>query len=106
MQLLLIFYILIAIVCGVFLIGMFFPKNNKVLNTISTVLSIIVAVCLGILTFSSLPSNYIFRKIISIIFAILPLVPVGLLFAKVIKYPLFKILVAGALILNFAYSLI
>ena len=101
----LVFFILLGIISGVFLVGMFFPKNNKALNIASLVLSVVVSVFTGYICFSSLPSNALFGKIISCILIILPFVALGLFFGKIIKYPILKLLVATILIVTFAFSL-
>lgn len=101
---LLVFYILIGIVCGVFILGMFYPKNNRFLNSLSILFSIIVATSLAFISFSSVPSNYIFTKIIYILLMILPFVPIFLFFTKIIKYPVLKLILVCIVILNFAVS--
>lgn len=101
---LIVFYILIGIVCGVFILGMFYPKDNKILNGASIILSIVVATFIAFISFSSVPSNYFLSKVIYILLMILPFVPIFLFFAKIIKYPVLKLILVCILILNFAVS--
>lgn len=100
-----VFFLLLGIVSGVFLVGMFFPKDNIALNVASLALAVVVSILIGYIAFTSLPSNALFGKIIACVLIILPLVVIGLFLGKIIKYPILKLLIAVLLILNFTFSL-
>lgn len=105
MDILFIFFILLGIVSGVFLVGIFFPKDKKAINIASLILAIIVSIFTGYICFSSLPSNAFIGKIISCVLILLPLVALGLFFGKIIKYFWLKIIISAILILTFAFAL-
>lgn len=102
MELLLILVICIVILSILSIIGLYIPKN-KIVNQISFIGAIILTLVIGYLCFTSLPSNFIFKKIITVLLSILPFVALGFFFAKMIKFPILKLCIAGILILNNIY---
>ncbi len=101
LQLIIFNYIVIAlIVIGT--ISMFKIKNSLIEKFIVT-LMIILSLSLCFLSFTSLPSNYIIKRILSIAIASLPFLSLFLLYYKKINWSIYKIIVIVSVVLGEIY---
>lgn len=90
-----ILYFLITALVILGAISMFFIKKPA-LQKIMTLVMVVLSLCIGILNFTSLPSNVILNKAIAIIIAIIPILSIALLYYKKINWLIFKLIVLAS----------
>ncbi len=100
----LIYYLIIALlILG--LVGMFYAKNHK-LQVKASGLMVILALCVGVISFTSLPSNFTAQRIISIVIGLIPLLAGLLAYFKKINFTVFKVIVALFTIIVSVYFIV
>ncbi|WP_250278462.1 hypothetical protein [[Clostridium] colinum] len=77
--------------------------KNKIIQNIIIFLMIILSLCIGFLSFTSFPSNYIIQKILALFISIIPLICIVLLYYKKINWAIFKYLVILSTIIGTIY---
>lgn len=97
-----ILYFLITALVILGTIGMFFVKKPVVQN-ITTLVMLVLTLCIGFLTVTSLPTNDILNKVIAIIIAIIPVLTIALLYYKKINWTIFKLIVVASNIAGAVY---
>ncbi|WP_317367121.1 hypothetical protein [uncultured Tyzzerella sp.] len=86
-------------------IGIFVIKNN-ILKNVATILMVILSICIGYISFTALPSNYILQRIICLVISILPLLAIPLVFYKKINWLVFKIILVLCMFVTLILSII
>lgn len=94
------FFITALVILGT--IGMFFVKKPIVQN-VMTLVMLVLTLCIGILNFTSFPTNTILNKAIAIIIAIIPFLTIALLYYKKINWLIFKLIVVASNIAGAVY---
>ncbi len=104
MDILLYMYIGIVVLSILSILGMYIPKK-EIYNSISIAIATIIILGMAYIYFTAAPSNYIGTKILSVVLAILPLIPIVLFFAKKIKMKGLKLSISIILGLSVASPL-
>lgn len=99
-----IIYGIIFVLAIIGTVGMFAVKKN-ILEKSITILMVILSVCIGYISFTALPANYILQRVISLIISILPLIAIPLLFYKKINWLVFKIILVLSIFATLIYSI-
>ena len=99
---LIILNIFVCILAILGIAGMFFVKNDKLKNMIM-ILMVVLCLIVGTLSFISFPSNYILKRVIAIIIAIVPLVLLPLLYNKKMNIIIYKLMLTLSTLVGIVY---
>lgn len=90
-ELTILFYIIIALVI-ITSVSLFYVKNTVGEKSI-IFLMILLGLIIGFMKFTSLPTEYVLKKILAVFISVIPLISMGLFYIKKINLFTFKIIV-------------